>query len=126
MKKLFLLALCSFLPFVTMACKSKEPKTLTGQFSPTFDPDVSIGSYYKMRGVTPFYDEQPDSLIGKTPNGILGPGHVVQLLDANSGGGWARVRNEKFESGFVKFSRIKIVPIEKQPVAPKRKKRDDY
>lgn len=126
MKK-FLPVFLALLSLVFNSCAKKKSNTLTGQFAATFDSDVSIGNYYKTKGMTSFYDEQPDSLIAKTPSRFLGPGHVVQLLDPNSGGGWARVRNEKFESGFVKFDKIKIVPIEEQPLAPKRKRKlDDY
>jgi hypothetical protein len=125
--KYFLLALTALFPLVCGSCAHKKPDTLTGQFAATFNADVSIGNYYKTKGMTSFYDKQPDSLIAKTPSRFLGPGHVVQLLDPNSGGGWARVRNEKFESGFIKFDKLKIVPIEKQPLAPKRKRKlDDY
>lgn len=109
-------------PFFLGSCKAKKTSSLTESLSGTFDPNVSIGSYYKTRGITQFYDKQPDSLIAKTPSHFLGMGHVVQLLDANSGGGWARVRLGNDEIGYIRFNKIKIVPPEKQPDAPRRKK----
>lgn len=88
-----------------------------------FELDVALGNYYRTTGLaTPFYDQQPDSLIAKTPTHMLGPRHVVQLLDATAGGGWARVRTEKNELGFVKFKHLKIVPLEEQPRAKNKKR----
>lgn len=104
------------------SCKHTAPETLTEQNAPTFDANVSVSSYYKTRGLSNFYDVQPDSLVIKTPSRILGPGHIIQLLDPNSGGGWARVRNEKDEIGYVQFSRLKIVPMEEQPYKRKKDK----
>ncbi len=105
------------------SCKSKAPKTQTELMSPQLHPDVQSGSYYRTKGFsTAFYDEQPDSLIGKVPTHLLGARHIVQLLDPNAGGGWARVRTEKGDIGFIKFKNIKIVPFEKQPKAPKPKR----
>jgi hypothetical protein len=109
-------------PLLFISCKAKKTSNLTDSLSATFEKDVSIGSYYKTRGVTQFYDKQPDSLIAKTPSHFLGMGHVIQLLDPNSGGGWARVRLGTDEVGYIRFNKIKIVPPEKQPSAPKRKK----
>ncbi len=109
------------------SCKSHKPNTLTAAYADTFKPDVSLGSRYKTKSFTAFYDEQPDSLISKTPTHVWATSHVVQLMDANSGRGWARVLDEDGKSGFVKFSNLKIVPFEQQPSAPKRRKpRDDY
>jgi hypothetical protein len=107
-------------PLLT-SCQSK-PETLTGIHAGRFSSDVLPGAYYRT-GLTPtaFYDVQPDSLIAKTPTDILGPRHVLQLLSANGGGVWARVRTEEDLIGFVRFSSINIVPREKRPDAPKRK-----
>ncbi|MBP7948618.1 MAG: hypothetical protein KA004_03105 [Verrucomicrobiales bacterium] len=103
-------------------CKSK-PTTMTDQMAPALSPDVAVGSYYRLRGMTTnFYLQQPDSLIAIMPARMLGPRSVVQLLDPNAGNGWARVRTSSDDIGYVKFSSIKIVPFEKQPRAPKRKK----
>jgi hypothetical protein len=104
------------------ACRSSKPETLSSINAARFDDDVVPGAYYRT-GLTPtaFYDEQPDSLIGKTPTDMLGPRHVVQLLSASAGSVWARVRTEEDDIGFVKFSAIKIVPTEDRPKAPKRK-----
>jgi hypothetical protein len=105
------------------ACKSKPPPTLSEQYSAQFGPDVGIGNYYKTGGLmTAFYDEPPDLYIGKMPARMLGPFHVVQLLDASAGGKWAKVRNEKDEVGYVKFSKLKIVPFDKQPEKPKHRR----
>lgn len=105
------------------SCKNKAPETLTEEYAPTFDANVSVGSFYKTRGLSNFYDIQPDSLVIKTPTRVIGPGHVIQLLDPNSGGGWARVSNEKDEIGYVQFSRLKIVPMEEQP---SRRRKDKF
>jgi len=115
------LAAAALLPLLA-ACKSK-PHTMTDEMSPALNPDVMPGSYYRISGLgASFYNEQPDSLIGKIPTTVLGPRHVVQLLDPNAGNGWARVRTGNDDIGFVKFSSIKIVPFDQQPKAPKRKK----
>ncbi len=106
------------------SCKSKPVARLTAGFAPSFHPDVSIGSYYKTKAMSSFYDQQPDSLITKTPTHFYTTSQVVQLMDANAGGGWARVRTAKDGLGFMQFSNLKIVPLEKQPDAPKRKHRD--
>lgn len=108
-------------------CGSHKPTTLAGQYAHTFKADVSVGSYYKTKSFTYFYDSQPDSLIGKTPTHIWTTSHVVQLMDANSGGDWARVLDDQGDSGFVRFDNLKIVPLEQQPSAPKKHRlRDDY
>jgi hypothetical protein len=117
-----------FLPLCLLtlnACKSKPVATMTSSFAATFQPDVMIGSYYKTKAMSSFYDEQPDSLITKTPTHFYSTSQVVQLMDANAGGGWARVRTEKDELGFMQFSNLKIVPFEKQPSAPKKRKHRD-
>ncbi len=106
-----------------VSCKSSKPKTISGLHAARFDENVSVGSYYRTSSLTPtaFYDEQPDSLIIKTPTSVLGPRHVVQLLSAHAGSSWARVRTEDDEVGYIRFSAIKIVPYEDRPDAPKRK-----
>lgn len=124
MKQISLLPLLACTLF--SACKSHKPNTLTAQYATTFKPDVSAGSYYKTKAFTSFYDSQPDSLIGKTPTHVWATGRVVQLMDANSGGGWARVIDESGESGFVQFSNLKIVPLERQPATKRRHSRDEY
>lgn len=105
------------------ACRTgKKTETLSEQMSERFDTNVTPGAYYRVKGLaTAFYDEQPDSLIAKTPTDMLGPRHVVQLLQASSGNVWARVRTEDDDIGYVKFSALKIVSAEDQPSAPKRK-----
>jgi hypothetical protein len=106
------------------ACKSKPVASMTSDFAATFHPDVAIGCYYKTKAMSSFYDQQPDSLIGKTPTHVFYSGQVVQLMDPNAGAGWARVRTANDELGFMRFSNLKIVPLEKQPDAPKRKHRN--
>jgi hypothetical protein len=118
------LLLLPFLVIGLSACKNKPVASATANYAPTFHPDVSIGSYYKTKAMSSFYDQQPDSLVSKTPTHIYYTSQVVQLLDANAGGGWARVRTPKDELGFMQFSNLKIVPLEKQPPAPKRKHRN--
>lgn len=106
----------------TSACRSTKPKTLASINGDRFDENVVPGAYYRTGlTLTAFYDEQPDSLIGKTPTDMLGSRHVLQLLSASAGNVWARVRTEDDDVGFVRFSAIKIVPPEDRPRAPKRK-----
>ncbi len=106
------------------ACKSKPLTGISADYAATFRPDVSIGSYYHTRRMSYFYDTQPDSLVTKMATHIFGTQKVVQLLDANAGAGWARVRSQDGEIGFMRFSNLIIVPLEKQPDAPKRKHRN--
>jgi hypothetical protein len=123
MKLFHVLLLLTITVTVTPSCRStKRRDTLSEANSARFSENVSLGAYYRTGMVpTPFYDEQPDSLIGKTPTDILGYHHVVQLLSANAGAEWARVRTESDQVGFIRFSAIKIVPMEDRPNAPKRK-----
>ena len=58
------------------------------------------------------------------PNRFLMRGHIVQLLDPSAGGGWARVKNEDHQIGYVQFENIKIVPYEDQP-KPKVRNADE-
>ena len=58
------------------------------------------------------------------PDRYLMRGHIVQLLDPSVSEGWARVKNEDLEIGYVQFENLKIVPPEKQP-KPKQRGMDD-
>ena len=85
------------------------------------NPDARIGSYYRLKGnMNSFYFNIP-GFTDVLPNRYLMRRHVVQLLDDSAGNGWARVKNEDLQIGYVKFENIRIVPWTKQP---KPKSRD--
>lgn len=87
-------------------------------------PMAQVGGYYKVKGnMTRFYPNLPtftDVLSDK----YLGRGHVVQLLNPDALDGWARVKNEDLEMGYVRFDALKIVPEDKQP-SPFKRDRDE-
>lgn len=127
MKFLLLFPLLSLLALGLASCRSSETKKKdtpeSRELSRLGDPapDAEIGSYYKLKGnMNGFYYNVPN-FTDVLPNRFLMRGHVVQLLDPTAGDGWARVKNEDLEIGYVKFEQLKIVPWEKQP---KPKKRD--
>lgn len=89
---------------------------MLGDSSPTARP----GTYYKLKmGMNGFYYRIP-TFIEAVPNKFLMGGHVVLLLDAAVGDGWARVKNEDMSTGYVRMDNIKIVPPDEQPSPPKR------
>lgn len=119
-----LLCLCFAASFT--ACRSTGKKEKEER-----DPEIAaltgsgpvrpqIGAYYRMkRGLNGFYPRIP-TFVETVPPRVLTGGHVVQLLDPNAGGGWARVKNEKLEIGYVRLENIRIVPPEKRPGPFKR------
>lgn len=79
------------------------------------NPDAEVGSYYKLKGnMNGFFFSVPN-FTDVLPNRFLMRGHVVQLLDPSAGDGWARVKNEDLQIGYVQFENLKIVPYDKQP-----------
>ena len=83
-------------------------------------PSAQPGGYSKLKmGMNGFYYRIP-SFVETVPTRFLMGGHVVQLLDATVGDGWARVKNEDLETGYIRMSNIKIVPADKQPSPPRR------
>ncbi len=88
------------------------------------DPDARIGGYYRLkRSMNGFYNNVP-IFTQVLPDRYLMRGHVVQLLDPSVADGWARVKNEDLEIGYVPFENLKIVPEHKQP-KPKARGMDD-
>lgn len=86
-------------------------------------PMAQTGGYYRLKGsLNGFYRNIPN-FTDVLPNRFLMHGHIVQLLDASAGDGWARVKNEDLEIGYVNFENIKIVPPDKQP-QPKEREMD--
>lgn len=84
------------------------------------EPEAQSGGYYKLKkSMNGFYFNIPN-FTDVLPNRFLMRGHVVQLLDATAGDGWARVKNEDLQIGYVPYENIKIVPYEKQPKPKKR------
>ncbi len=128
MKPVFLF-LCAAFAFSSVSCRSSGRKKSTPETRETarlgaLAPEAEVGSYYRLKGtMNGFYDNVPNftDVLG---NRVLMRGHIVQLLDASAGDGWARVKNEKLEIGYVRFENIKIVPPEKQP-KPKRRGMDE-
>ena len=129
MKSLFLLPLLSLLLLGQPACRSSKTKKSTPESRELSrlgdpEPDAQIGGYYKLRGnMNGFYFNVPN-FTDVLPNRFLMRGHVVQLLDPTAGDGWARVKNEDLQIGYVKFEQLKIVPYEKQP-RPKKRDTDE-
>lgn len=128
MKQIALFALMLALGF-NAGCRSSKPKKeteTTRERSRLGDPepDAEAGGFYRLRkNVTGFYFDVP-SFIQVLPDRYLMRGHIVQLLDSSSTGGWARVKNEDLQTGYVKYESLKIVPWEDQP-KPKTRKYDE-
>jgi hypothetical protein len=126
MKPVFLL-LCSALSLAS--CRSSPAKRDTPENRETarlgaVEPLAQTGGYYRLKsGMNGFYFKVPN-YTDMLPSRFLLRGHIVQLLDASVGDGWARVKNEDLQIGYVKFESIKIVPPEKQP-QPKERGMDE-
>jgi hypothetical protein len=118
--KLFPILLFLILPCLTFSCRSsgkpkrsEESRELARLGDP--NPDAQIGGYYRLKGnVNGFYFHVP-SFTEVLPNRYLMRRHIVQLLDSSVGDGWARVKNEDMQIGYVKFGNIRIVPYKDQP-----------
>lgn len=130
MKSLLLFPLLSLLLLGLPACRSSKTKKKSTVESRELSrlgdpaPDAEIGGYYKLKGnMNGFYFNVPN-FTDVLPNRFLLRGHVVQLLDPTAGDGWARVKNEDLQIGYVKFEQLKIVPYEKQP-RPKKRDMDE-
>lgn len=116
--------------FSTTSCRSsgsKKKETEESRESSRLGdphPDARTGGYYKMRkNINHFFFNVPN-FTDVLPNRYLMRGHVVQLLDPSVGDGWARVKNEDLEIGYVKFDNLKVVPPEKEP-KPKERHYDE-
>jgi hypothetical protein len=116
------LCLMPCLPSCRSTSKKKQtPETREESRLGALEPEAQMGGYYKLKGnMNGFYFNKPN-FTDLLPNRFLMRGHVVQLLDPSAGDGWARVKNEDLQIGYVTFENIKIVPWEKQP---KPKSRD--
>ena len=121
--------LCSALALGVISCRSSTAKKDTPENRETsrlgaVEPLAQAGGYYRLKSsMNGFYFNVPN-YTDMLPNRFLVRGHVVQLLDASVGDGWARVKNEDLQIGYVKFENIKIVPPEKQP-QPKERGMDE-
>jgi hypothetical protein len=123
---LFLLAI-----FLTgaAACRSSGKKKETAETREisrlgAINPDAQTGGFYRLRrSMNGFYFQIPN-FTDVLPNRFLMRGHIVQLLDPTVGDGWARVKNEDLQIGYVQFENIKIVPYEDQP-KPKVRSMDE-
>ena len=117
------------LVFCAVSCRSTDQKKETPETRETsrlgaVDPHSRIGGYYRLRrGMNGFYQNVP-IFTQVLPDRYLMRGHIIQLLDPSVSEGWARVKNEDLEIGYVKFENIKIVAEEKQP-RPKERGMDD-
>lgn len=127
--KLTLLTFCILVLGGGVACRSagkKRDTAETREMARLGDPApaAQTGGYYRLKGsVNGFYHNIPN-FTDVLPNRFLMHGHIVQLLDASAGDGWARVKNEDLEIGYVNFENIKIVPPDKQP-QPKKREMDE-
>lgn len=94
--------------------ETQEERELSNLGDPT--PALQNGAYYKLGGVmmNGFFIHVPN-FTDVLPDHYLRRGTVVQLLDANVGDGWARIKDDKRGIGYTKFSNLKIVPFDKQP-----------
>jgi hypothetical protein len=110
-------------------CRSSKKKAdrLAPEWAALVDesPSAQVGSYYKVKGnFTRFYPNVPTFTETPLADKYLGRGHVIQLLHPNAMDGWARVKNEDLEIGYVRFEAINIVAAEDQP-RPHRRKVDE-
>lgn len=127
--KLVSLLLCSVFTLGLIACRSSTAKKDTPENRETahlgaVEPLAQTGGYYRLKSsMNSFYFKVPN-YTDTLPNRFLMQGHIVQLLDASVGDGWARVKNEDLQIGYVKFESIKIVPPEEQP-QPKERGMDE-
>ena len=127
--KLIPFLLLSVLALGTASCRSagkKKETAGTREISRlgAIDPGTRIGGYYRLkRSMNGFYNNVP-IFTQVLPDRYLMRGHIVQLLDPSVSDGWARVKNEDLQIGYVPFENIKIVPEEKQP-KPKRRSMDE-
>lgn len=94
--------------------QTMEERELSNLSDPT--PALQNGAYYKLGGVmlNGFFIHVPN-FTDVLPDHYLRRGTVVQLLDANVGEGWARIKDDKHGIGYTKFDNLKIVPFDKQP-----------
>ena len=127
--KLVPLLLLPVLALGAVSCRASGKKKETAETREisrlgAIDPDAQIGGYYRLkRTMNGFFNNVP-IFTQVLPDRYLMRGHIVQLLDPSVSDGWARVKNEDLEIGYVDFENIKIVPAEKQP-KPKRRGMDD-
>ena len=104
--------------------KKETPETRESSRLGAIDPQAENGGYYRLkRTMNGFYNNVP-IFTQVLPDRYLMRGHIVQLLDPSVSEGWARVKNEDLEIGYVQFENLKIVPPEKQP-KPKQRGMDD-
>jgi hypothetical protein len=102
------------------ACRSTSKKKSTSETRElsrlgATNPEAEVGGYYKLKGnMNGFFFNIPN-FTDVLPNRFLIRGHIVQLLDPSAGDGWARVKNEDLQIGYVQFENIRIVPFDKQP-----------
>lgn len=118
--KSLLLLLCLALVSGGVSCRSSARKKDTPQTRETArlgdpTPEAQIGGYYRLKGnMNGFYFNVPQ-YTDVLPHRFLMRGHIVQLLDPSAGGGWARVKNDDLQTGYVQFENLKIVPYEDRP-----------
>ena len=118
--KFFPILLILLLPCLSFSCRSSgNPKSSaeSREQARLGDPNLGarIGGYYRLKGnVNGFYFHVP-GFTEVLPNRYLMRRHVVQLLDPSVGDGWARVKNEDMQIGYVQFGNIRIVPYKDQP-----------
>lgn len=114
---ILLLTLCLLLTCACQSASEKRTNPEAREQSRLGDPSpaAETGGYYRLKGgMNGFYFQIP-KYTDVLPNRFLMRGHIVQLLDASAGDGWARVKNEDFQVGYVQFENIRIVPFEDQP-----------
>lgn len=128
MKPIFFLLL-PVLALGGASCRSSVKKKETAETRELFrlgtlDPDLQVGGYYRLKGTMNGFFNNVPIFTQVLPDRYLMRGHIVQLLDPSVSDGWARVKNEDLDIGFVEFENIKIVPQEKQP-RPKPRSMDE-
>lgn len=102
-----------------VSCRSSKPKRKDALGQPDTavlgspDPRLVPGGFYKTKA-TGFYNEIP-RFIDLVPDRYLMRGHVVQLLNTGVGDGWARVKNEKFETGYIRLESIRVADHDERP-----------
>ena len=127
--KLLPFLLMTLLALGAASCRSAQKKKETAGTRElsrlgAVDPETQVGGYYRLkRSMNGFYGNVP-IFTQVLPDRYLMRGHIIQLLDPSVTEGWARVKNEDLEIGYVQFENIRIVTEEKQP-RPKRRGMDE-
>ncbi len=113
------LALTALLLLASPACRSARKKTpaRSPELAALSDdnPRAQVFGYYRLKKtMNGFYYNLP-TFVDVLPDKYLGRRHVIQLLSANVSEGWARVKKDDGQLGYVRHENIRFVAPEDQP-----------